>query len=168
MDKKYISMAMEEKTKQCECKAGKTHIGVGGGVLIFNDRNEVLLMKRGAKAKNEAGWWSKPGGSVEYGEKASDMAKREIKEELGVDIKVTGLLPHTDHIIESEGQHWLALNFIGKIVGGELQNMEPHKCEEVSWFDLKGLPEKIVQNTTEAIEHYLNGRYIELQEEEAE
>ncbi|EKE25488.1 MAG: MutT/nudix family protein [uncultured bacterium] len=145
-----------------EMKPGKDYIGVGGGVLIFNDSNEVLLMKRGTKAKNEAGWWSKPGGSVEYGEKASEMAKREIKEELNIDIEITGLLPHTDHIIENEGQHWLAINFIGKVVGGELKNMEPHKCEEVRWFKLNEIPEMIVQNTAEGIENYRNGKYIKL------
>lgn len=130
--------------------------------MILNDKNEILLMKRGAKAKNEAGWWSKPGGSVEYGEKASEMAIREIKEEVNLDIKITGLLPHTDHVIKREGQHWLAINFIGKIVGGELKNMEPHKCDEIKWFNLEYLPENIVQNTIEGIEFYKNGKYIKL------
>ena len=32
-------------------KAGKDYIGVGGGVLIFNKKGEVLLKKRGKKSK---------------------------------------------------------------------------------------------------------------------
>ena len=61
-------------------KLGKDCIGVGGGVLIFNDKNEVLLLKRTEKAKNEAGYWQKPGGSIEIGEKVIAAMKREIKE----------------------------------------------------------------------------------------
>lgn len=152
----------EKKIKKCECKSGKNYIGVGGGVLIFNKKKEVLLMKRGKNAKNEAGWWSKPGGSVEYGEKASAMAKREIKEEIGIDIDIWGLLPHTDHIIKRESQHWVALNFLASVKKGEPKNCEPHKCDEIAWFSLDKLPKKIVQNTREGIKYYKEGKYIRL------
>jgi 8-oxo-dGTP pyrophosphatase MutT (NUDIX family) len=69
-------------------KSGKDYIGVGGGVLIFNKKNEVLLLKRGKKSKNEAGWWCKPGGTIDYGETAIKAMEREIKEETGIKIKI--------------------------------------------------------------------------------
>jgi len=31
------------------------NVRVGGGVLIFDKKGEILLMQRGKKAKNEAG-----------------------------------------------------------------------------------------------------------------
>ncbi|MFA5994481.1 MAG: NUDIX domain-containing protein [Parcubacteria group bacterium] len=141
-------------------KPGHDYIGVGGGALIFNVKKEILLMKRFGKVRNNAGWWSKPGGGVEYGETALKMVKREIKEEANIDIDVWGQLPHTDHIIKREGQHWVAINFIANYKKGELKNNEPHKCEELGWFALDKLPKKIEQATREAIKNYQENRYI--------
>jgi len=143
-------------------KPGKDYIGVGGGVLIFNRKKEILLMKRAGTVRNNAGWWSKPGGKVEYGETVLSMVKREIKEEANIDIDVWGYLPHTDHIMKKEKQHWIAINFIANYKKGELKNMEPHKCDEVRWFSLNDLPKRIEQTTKEAIKNYLKGQYIKL------
>src|SRR3989338_1504680 len=48
--------------------AGVDYIGVGVGVLIVNDKNETLLMKRGPKCRNLVGYWNRPGGTMEFGE----------------------------------------------------------------------------------------------------
>lgn len=145
-----------------EFKPGKDYIGVGGGILIFDKKGRVLLMKRGAKSKNEAGWWSKPGGAVEYGEKARPAMQREIKEELDINVKIWGYLPHTDHIIKKDGQHWVAINYLASIKSGTPKIMEPHKCDEIVWFDPKKLPKKITQTTREPIADYLKGRFIKI------
>jgi ADP-ribose pyrophosphatase len=147
--------------KDChECKIGKDYIGVGGGVLILNDNQEILLLKRGKNVRNEAGWWCKPGGTVEYGETVLEAMKREIKEEVNLDIDVWGVLPNTDHILKEEKQHWLAVNFLAHACGGELKNMEPDKCDEVKWFALDDLPEKLTQTTREPVQNYLDEKYI--------
>lgn len=143
-------------------KIGRDYVGVGQGVLIFNNKNEVLLMKRGKKSKNEVGWWSKPGGEIDYGETAIGAAKREIKEELNIEINIWGYCPHTDHIIKDDNQHWIAINFLGKIKSGEPKIMEPHKCDEIKWFALDNLPQKVQQTTKETIDNYLNGKYIRI------
>lgn len=148
--------------KKEKLNPGKDYIGVGGGALIFNNKKEILLMKRVGGVRNNSGWWSKPGGRVEFGETALKMVKREIKEETNIEIDVWGLLPHTDHIIKKEGHHWLAVNFIANYKKGELKNMEPHKCDELGWFALDKLPKKIEQTTREAIKNYKEGKYIKL------
>ena len=147
---------------KCASKKGVDHIGVGGGVLILNEKNEALLMKRGKNVRNESGWWSKPGGGVKFGEKAIDAMKREIKEELDLEIDVWGYLPHTDHILQQEKQHWASFNFIAHIISGTPKNMEPEKCDDIKWFALNALPHKITQTTREPIEDYLCGRFIDL------
>lgn len=141
---------------------GKDYIGVGGGVLIVNDDGDVLLMKRGKYVRNESGWWSKPGGGVKFGETAIEAMKREMKEELDIEIEITGYLPHTDHIIEDENQHWASFNFIAYITKGKPKNMEPEKCDAVKWFSLDHLPKKITQTTREPIENYITKKYITL------
>jgi ADP-ribose pyrophosphatase YjhB (NUDIX family) len=142
-------------------KPGHDYIGVGGGVLIFNKKKEILLKKRSARSRNEIGYWEKPGGAVDYGEKSAKAMKREIKEEANMAIKIWGLLPHTDHIVD--GQHWLALNYLADATNEKsMKNMEPEKAEELEWFSLKKLPRKIAQPTRESIKNYLKGKYIKL------
>lgn len=143
-------------------KPGKDYLGVGGGVLIINDKEEVLLKKRSGKARNDLGWWERPGGTVDYGEKAESAMKREAKEELGIDIKIIGYFPHTNHFLKKEKEHWIGLSYLGVIKKGQPKNMEPHKCDEVGWFSIKKLPKKICQPTKESIRNYLAGKYIEL------
>jgi len=134
-------------------EVGLDYIGVGCGALIVNDKNETLLLKRTLKARNSAGFWAEPGGGVEVGEKVEDALKREIKEELGVEIKIIKFLGFTEGIVDN--QHWISLNYLAKIVSGEINNLEPEKHAEVKWFSLDGLPEKLVQNTIDAINEYL-------------
>jgi ADP-ribose pyrophosphatase len=141
-------------------KKGTDYIGVGCGALIINDNNETLLLKRTQKTRSEAGFWSKPGGTVEFGEKVEDAVKREIKEELGVHIELIRFLGFTDHIIKSENQHWVAFNYLAKIISGTLQNIEPEKAEEIKWFKLNNLPENLTQTTREPIDVYLKSNFI--------
>jgi len=136
-------------------ESGLDYIGVGCGALIVNDKNEILLLKRTDRARNQAGFWSKPGGTVEFKEKIEDAVVREIKEEVAVDIKIVKFLGFTESVIENETQHWICLNYLAKIVGGEVQNMEPEKHEEVKWFSLNNLPEKLAKNTIDSISEYL-------------
>ena len=145
-----------------QLKPGKDYIGVGGGVLILDEKNRTLLTKRTPKNRNEKDSWAKPGGGLEYGEKGIQSMKREMKEELGVTVEIWGILPNTDHILKKEKQHWFAFNYLGKIKSGVPKNCEPHKCEELHWFELDKLPKKLAQPTKEAIKNYLAGKYIKL------
>lgn len=143
-------------------KAGKDYIGVGGGVLIFNKKKEILLKKRSATSRNEAGKWEKPGGEIDFGEKSIDAMKREVREETNIEIDIWGIFPHSDHIIKKDRQHWLALNFLASHKAGTAKNMEPKNCDELGWFSLKKLPKNIAQPTRESIKNYLAGKYIKL------
>jgi len=143
-------------------KVGEDCVGVGGGVLIFNKKREIFLQKRGKKSRNEVGKWEKPGGRVEYGETAVIAMKREVKEETGLNINIWGYLPHTDHIIKKQKQHWVAFNYLADIKSGKAENKEPHKFDEIGWFNLKNLPKNIAQPTREAVKNYKAKKYIKL------
>src|SRR6266566_1501358 len=118
-------------------KKGIDYIGVGVGAAIFNKEGKLFITLRGKEAKNERGKWEIPGGSVEYGETFEQAIKREIKEELGIEIKIIELLGICDHIIPQEHQHWVSPTYICKIVRGEPKILEPHKCEQFGWFTIK-------------------------------
>jgi len=122
-------------------KKGVDYIGVSAGAVIINDKGEILLCKRSQLARNEKGSWEAPGGSVEFGELRTDAVKREIKEELGVDVEIIDLLHVADEIIVKDKQHWVATSFVVKIKRGQTPMiMEPEKCDAIGWFGLDKLP----------------------------
>lgn len=115
---------------------GIDYIGVGVGVLVFNKDGKVLIAKRGQKARNEKGKWEFPGGSVEFGEKLEDAAKREIKEEFDIDIEIIELFEVVNHILPEERQHWVSPSFIARHVSGDVRIMENEKISDFRWADL--------------------------------
>jgi len=60
-------------------------------VVFLNDKNEILLSKRGRDPKKGA--YTLPGGFLNYDEDAYHAAQREMKEELDVNIAVEDLKP---------------------------------------------------------------------------
>lgn len=55
--------------------------------IIFVCGDKLLLTKRGDDAPDHAGEWAFPGGKIEAGETPEQAAVREIKEELGIEVK---------------------------------------------------------------------------------
>lgn len=123
-------------------KAGKDYVGVGVGAAIYNDEEKLFLAERGPKAKNEAGKWEFPGGSVEFGETLEAALTREIREEYGFTIEVIELLHVVDHLIPEEGQHWVSPTFICKYKTGTPQILEPEKCSQIGWFSIEEIEQK--------------------------
>lgn len=135
-------------------KRGIDYIGVGVGVILVDSGGKVFLSKRGPLAKNERNLWEFPGGSVEFGETLADALEREMAEEFGIEITVGELLDVVDHILPSEGQHWISPTFIGKINKGEARILEPGKCSEIGWFNVDEVPEGLTLITRQNLAHY--------------
>lgn len=133
-------------------KIGKDYIGVGVGAFIVNENNEVLLHKRAVPAEKDH--WCIPGGRLEMFEKLEDAVIREVKEEIGVDVKIERIMGVCDHIIEAEKAHWVAMSYLCKITNGEPKIMEPDKASEMRWFKLDNLPDKLTITTKKAVEDY--------------
>lgn len=68
----------------------------GVGVVVLRD-DQVLMIRRGREPR--MGQWSIPGGKQELGETWRETAKREIREETGVEIDVIGIVDVVDAII---------------------------------------------------------------------
>lgn len=118
-------------------KPGIDYIGVGVGAIIFNEKNELLLLKRGSLAKNERGKWEIPGGAVHFGETLEDALIREVAEETGLDVIIDELLTVSNHILKDEGQHWISPSFRCHVVRGTPSIKEPGKTDEIGWFSLE-------------------------------
>ena len=121
-------------------RPGIDHIGISVGAVIWDGGGKVLLAQRGAGAKNQNGLWENPGGAVNLGETLSGAIKREVREELGVEIEIVRPLRFADHLLPDEGQHWVAVTYLARITHGEPSLMEPDKCTALRWYDLEALP----------------------------
>ena len=54
-------------------------IMAGAGVILVNDKNEIMLQKR-----SDNGFWDYPAGSMGLGESFEECARREVLEETGL------------------------------------------------------------------------------------
>lgn len=64
-------------------------IRIGVGAVVFRGES-VLVIKRGKEPF--AGRWSIPGGGLHRGERLEDAARREVREETGIAIRIGGLI----------------------------------------------------------------------------
>jgi mutator protein MutT len=65
--------------------------------VINKGRNDLFLIAKRAKNRIHSGKWEFPGGKVENEETHSDAVKREVMEELGAEIEITGLQDPIKH-----------------------------------------------------------------------
>ena len=61
----------------------------GCGAAILDSEGRLLLIQR--LRQPEAGAWGLPGGKIDFGEPAAETARREIAEELGLEIEILRL-----------------------------------------------------------------------------
>jgi 8-oxo-dGTP diphosphatase len=78
----------------------KKYRRVGVGLIWDRDRRNILIDRRLPEG-NFAGFWEFPGGKIEVNESAIACIRREIKEELGIDVEVGSHLITLEHEYES-------------------------------------------------------------------
>lgn len=115
--------------------------------MIQNGEGKVLLGLR--QGSHGAGEWSFPGGHVEFGETIFETARREVKEETGLDADEFKLISVADEMryIKTDNKHYLNIGVKAAYKGGEPQVLEIDKCKEWRWFDMNALPERMLEGT---------------------
>lgn len=111
---------------------------VGVGVIVVKD-GKVLLGKR--KGAHGEGSWAFPGGHLEFGESLEDCANREVIEETGIKIKNVRKFSYTNDIFSQENKHYITCFVVADYDSGEVEILEPNKCEKWDWFEWDNLPE---------------------------
>jgi ADP-ribose pyrophosphatase YjhB (NUDIX family) len=97
----------------------------------------VLLATRGKPPMDSL--WSLPGGLVEPGETLGEAALRELMEEVGVEAKLSGVLPPVE-VIERDAQGRVRLHFV----------IVPHVARWVSGDPRTGPEAREIRWVTEA------------------
>lgn len=101
---------------------------------IIRQGGKVLVTLRSPE-EELGGLWEFPGGKREPGESLQECLKREIKEELGIDIEVKDLLATINHTYPNFSLTLYGFNCT--YLGGAPQ---PIGCADWRWVDLKRLP----------------------------
>lgn len=114
-------------------------IKVGVGVLIVKD-GLILLHQR--KGSHGAGEYAFPGGHLEFGESIEQCAKREAREEAGIEIDNIRFL-YFKNITQYEDKHYANVEVIANLKSGKPKNMEPEYGGEWGWYSIDNLPKPL-------------------------
>ena len=131
---------------------------VAASAVVCDDSDRILLQRRA-----DSGLWALPGGGMEMTDSLPGCAVREVKEETGLDIEITGLVgTYTDprHVIAySDGEVRRQINvcFRARVTGGDLTiSDESTELRFVTPAQIEGLDLHHTQRLR--LTHYLEGR----------
>ncbi len=120
-----------------------TRFTVTAGAVIFNDQKQVLLLKHRFRAGSG---WGLPGGFLEKGEQPIDALRRELREEIGLeleDVKVYAARSFSN-------PKQVEVLFRGRANGA----VKPiaMEVEHAGWFSLDSIPEGLPRDQRSYIE----------------
>lgn len=126
----------------------------GVGLLVFNEKNEVLMQLR-----TDYNAWGFIGGSMELGESFEETAKRELKEETNLELDegiLLGVLSGKDtYRVYPNGDRLYDITAVFKVkkYHGELK-VNDGESKELGWFDLNNLPDNLSVSTKKHLEKF--------------
>lgn len=135
---------------------------VNVSTIIFNNKGQVLLGKRSMNEDVYPGLWCIPGGKIDV-EPCEDgiienNLKREVKEEMGIEIEPIFYL--TSNCLVGGDEAKLYLIFVSEHVSGNPQGL--NDTEEVRWFNFEELtPETLTPRTYDNI-HKASDRRVSI------
>lgn len=130
---------------------------VGSVAIVLNDKNEILLQQRPDEE------WGLPGGLLDLGESLEEAARREVKEETGLDIgelKQLHVFSGPEFYIKVDnGDEFYAVTgvFLSRdITGGQLE-ADGEESLDVKFFRMDEMPENIKRNYKKYMGPFLEG-----------
>ena len=129
-----------EKHERHEKDAGgergnhERHEEDGGGERV------LLLRRTGAHG---AGSWAVPGGHLEFGESPEECARREAREEVGVEAGEVRFRAITNDVFAAEGKHYITIFMQGTYLSGDPTQFARDEVTEVGWFAWDALPQPL-------------------------
>ena len=123
------------------------------GVIVEMD-GKLVMIKRNLEPG--LGLWTFPAGFVDRGEVVEEAARREVREETGLEVELTELVG----VYSGDGDANVLVVYAGKTVGGKLQAGE--EAQEAGLFDPGLLPPLAFERDEAIIQQWRAGRTLRL------
>lgn len=125
-------MTVDEKDSSSRRYPDRPIVGVG--VVVWHGE-KVLLIKRGKAPR--AGQWSLPGGAQNLGETLADTARRELREEAGIEVTLGSIVATLDLIDRDDDghvrYHYTLIDFVAETDRSTLRAGDD--AVDARWFD---------------------------------
>ena len=127
---------------------------VGATVLIVDQQDRLLLLKR-----SDSGCWGPPGGAVEPGEVVEEAARREAREETGLELgelSIFGIYSGPDQFFRypnGDEVYNVTIVYAANSRDGCIRLSSEHT--QWQWFSTSEIPEKISPPLRPVIKEYL-------------
>lgn len=116
-----------------------------GPVIVEN--NKVLLNQHG-----KDNFWKFCGGRVEgLEENLIEAAKREAKEEMGIEIEILDEKPFIMHTVKDSGIDVVLAHYLAKRIGEIIPGKD---IREWQWFDVNDLPGDLAPNIKPTLSYF--------------
>lgn len=110
-------------------------VGVSAAIFIEDDEGRLLLLQQAAQHKGNK--WGPPAGKMEANESPQKTAIRETKEEIGVEVRLTGLIGI--YVGNRDGNKTgIAFVFKGEIVSGKIK-INKDEIRDYKYFSSENL-----------------------------
>lgn len=136
------------------------HTNIPASYLVLLDSGKVLLSRR-ANTGFCDGQYSLPAGHLEPGETFTNALVREVAEEIGIVIDPTkARVAHIMHRkSDADGSERVDIFFVAERWTGEIENREPEKCDDLSWFPLDQLPDNTIPYIRQVLGSIQEGKW---------
>ncbi len=121
------------------------------------DDEKLLIIKRRPDDVHRPSQWDIPGGRLDAGENPFDGIKREIKEEVGIDIDVVAPI-EVQHFTRDDGQRITMIIFLCRPLSKQIKLSKEHT--EYEWMEIDKAEESVkwLHNTISNFNKYFKGK----------
>jgi ADP-ribose pyrophosphatase YjhB (NUDIX family) len=121
-------------------------------VFVCHDGDgRVLLARRGGGVRDERGAWDTGAGALEYGESFEEAVTREVAEEYSTGPLHIEMIGVRNVVRADPASHWVAAVFAVRVDPAAVAIGEPHKFEELGWFEPEALPSPLHSQLGESL-----------------
>lgn len=130
---------------------------------LFLEKDGMFLLARRFNTGYQDGNYQLPAGHVEESELPSEALIRETKEEIGIDIaSEDAVLAHVSYRPKHDATgDRVDFFFRVRKWSGEIENREPHKCDDLRWVTFDTVPINLAPANRAAIECIRKGIFYQ-------